>query len=564
MERDRLLAHLLLAGVLLVCTARVCPAQWSTNPATNASVADGPGDQVQPKVAPTPDGGAWISWFDSIANGFDVRVQKLDAAGNEVLPHNGVLVADRGFSSTQDYGLDVDASGNALLTFRDNRGTGIQITAAQVTPAGAQPWGASGIQLTNTTDFVAAPKIAGTTDGGAVVAWTQDATVRIQKLDATGTPQWVSDVVLTPGAGSYSASDLHDSATDAILSFVHQTGDFGSPRHLLTNKLDASGALLWSAGHVAVFDGGSLQIANFPPFVPDGSGGAVFSWYDTSGQLQCSAQRILTGGTEAFPHNGTTVSTNATRLRVSPAASFDPAAQETYVFWEELNSTQSQSGLYGQKLDAGGTRQWGNDGKVIVSVGSDDITMARTFVASTGVFAFWSQAPSFGQDEIRAARLTPAGVIDLAPYDVASTPSDKSRLALGESTLGFAILAWTDDRVDAGDVLAQNVNADGTLGGPTTAAPIAASLAPLALAAHPNPSRGAVRIEFSKVPPTAAHLDVYDLGGRRVRALVRATGPTSTWNGLDEFGRTVPPGVYFIRLEVGEERAATKVVRIAR
>ena len=43
-----------------------------------------------------------------------------------------MLVADRGFSSTQDYGLDVDSAGNALLAFRDDRFVGTQITAAKV------------------------------------------------------------------------------------------------------------------------------------------------------------------------------------------------------------------------------------------------------------------------------------------------------------------------------------------------------------------------------------------------------------------------------------------------
>lgn len=147
----------------------------------NLPVADGANAQMQPRVAPTPDRGVYVSWFEG--TGFDVRIQKLDATGAETFPHAGILVADRGFSSTQDYDLAVDAAGNALLTFRDDRGTGTQITATLVTPAGAQPWGASGGVLTSTTDFIASPKITGTSDGGSVVAWLQGNAVRVQKLD---------------------------------------------------------------------------------------------------------------------------------------------------------------------------------------------------------------------------------------------------------------------------------------------------------------------------------------------------------------------------------------------
>ena len=454
----------LLLGLLALSPAAL--AQWSSDPAANLAVADAAGGQDQPKVAPAPDGGTWISWFDG-ASGYDVRVQKLDAGGNEVFPHGGLLVADRSFSSTQDYGLSVDAAGNALLTFRDDRAGGTQITAALVTAAGDQPWGPTGVQLTNTSAFVAAPKIAGTSDGGAVVAWTQDESTRLQKLDADGVPQWASDVVLTPATGSYSASDLHAHGADVVLAFVHQTGPFGSPRHLLAQKFDAEGDPLWGAGHVAVFDGGSLQFGNFPTFVPDGAGGGVFSWYNTAGAgLQSYVQHVLPDGSEAFAHNGLAVSTNATRERVSPDVAYDAGTGAIYAFWTELANFQSLRGVYGQKVDAAGDRLWTDEGLAVVPVGSDDITGVRTVVNGPGAFVFWDQVPSFGQDRLYGAAASgdDGGTVDFT-FDVASTPSGKSRLVAANSTAGFAVLAWKDERADDGDVYAQNVNPDGTLGG---------------------------------------------------------------------------------------------------
>ena len=216
-------------------------AQWSCDPAMNLPIANGAGDQVQPKIAPTQDGGCYVSWFDSIANGFDVRLQKLDEGGRELWPQNGVLVLDRGFSSTQDYGLDVDSGGNALVVSRDDSGSGVQITASKISPTGTLLWGAAGVQLTNTSAFVAAPKIAGTADGGAVVAWLQNSSVLLQKLDPNGATLWGSGINLTPSSGSYSVGDLHDSGTDVILSMGHQTGSFTSPKHLVAQKFNAAG-----------------------------------------------------------------------------------------------------------------------------------------------------------------------------------------------------------------------------------------------------------------------------------------------------------------------------------
>ena len=451
-----------LTPLALFLLALPAAAQFSADPAVNLAVADAAGDQVLPKVAPTPDGGAFVSWFDGIAGGYDVRAQKLDLRGREVMPHGGVLVADRGFSSVQDHGLAVTAGGDAVLAFRDDSGAGVQVAVAKVSPAGALLWS---VQVSSTTGFVASPRVAGAPDGGAYVAWTQDATTRVQRLDASGAPVWPADVVLTPGAGTYSASDLRASDGGAILAFVHQTGGFGSPRHLLAQKLDPGGNLLWGAGHVTVFDGGSLQFGNFPTLVTDGAGGAVFAWYDAATlALQCRVQRVLADGSEAFTHDGVEVSTDSSRVRVSPHADIDPQSGEVVVAWTELSSTQSQQGVYAQKLDASGARLWGAAGAAVVPLGAPEQTQVRALASAGGAFVFWASAPGFGQQVLRAARVASGGSVDLAPYEVASTPSGKSRLFAVRTEAEHALLAWSDSRSDAGDVLAQNVNPDGSLG----------------------------------------------------------------------------------------------------
>ncbi len=459
-----LLSFLVLSFLVLPLLASPAVAQWSSDPALNQPLMTAGGQQNQVKLAPTSDRGLWVSAFDGGA-GWDVRLQRLDANGVELFPGDGVLVADRGFSSTQDYGLDVGRFGSALLAFRDDRVGGTQITAARIDLDGNAEWGALGVQLTATNDFVAAPKIAGLQDGSSVVAWTQNAGIVLQRLDLSGAPLWGAGISFTPGAGSYSVSDLHDAGNEVIVSFVHQTGGFGSPRHILAQKLDTNGSSLWGASHVAVFDGGSLQFGNFPGFVPDAAGGGVFAWYDTSStQFQCFVQRISSAGSEAFPHNGVPVSTDATRTRVSPDVAFDPSSQETFVAWREQNSGQSMFGVYAQKLDAAGARQWTDAGTEVVALSGTERSQVRTRPAAGGAFVFWDESPSFGQDRILGARLDASGAVDLASFDVASTPSGKSRLALASTNYGLGVLAWSDDRSDGGDILVQNVGAGGGLG----------------------------------------------------------------------------------------------------
>lgn len=557
----RSVVHPLGIGLVLLMTFSVAPAHaaWSSDPTTNLVVAGAAGDQILPKVAPTTDGAVYVSWFDAIANGFDVRVQRIDAAGNLELDPAGVLVADRGFSSVQDYGLDVDAAGDALLAFRDDSGTGTQITAARVSSTGTVLWST---MLTSTTDFVASPKVAGTSDGSAVVAWTQDVTTHVMKLDEDGDPAWLSDVVFTPAMGSYSVNDLHGAGADVIISLVNQTGGFGSPRHIHAQKLDGTGAPLWGADPVIVFDGGSLQFGNFPPFTPDGAGGGVFAWYDAASlALQCSVQRILPDGTEAFAHNGVVVSTNASRVRVSPSVAFDASTGDCVAAWVEQSSNQSQSGLYAQRIDTSGNRLWTDDGAELVSLSSVAVGLVRVEVAATGPFVYWAEAPSFGEDVILGARLDANGAFDVGPFDVSSTPSGKSRLATSLTSDGVAVLAWSDDRSDAGDILAQNVNADGTLGDMSVAVGDGALsvIGGLVGSPWPNPVRAGHAVSIGVL---GGDVDVFDVTGRVVRRLTaddRRAGVR--WDGCDARGSAVAPGVYRFRSTKGGAGRAVVVVR---
>ena len=454
---------ILVLATTLLLTGATASAQWAIDPASSLPIGDGAGDQILPKIAPTGDGGCYVSWFDG-GNGYDVRLQRLDANGVEQWAHNGVLVADRGFSSVQDYALDVHASGDALITFRDDRSGSVQIAVQRVSTTGALVWGALGVQMTNTTAFVTSPKVAGTSSGDVVVAWMEAGTTRVMRLDANGAPAWLATIDMTPALGQYTPADMHGSGDDAILSIVHQTGSsFLSPKHIVAQKFGPAGQLLWGAQPVVVFDGGSLQIGNFPSFVPDGLGGAVFAWYGVS-PLQCYAQRILANGAAAFPHNGAVGSTNLVNVRVSPSVAFDAASSSTFLFWKEQLGNQSQSGLYGQRFDAVGNAQWSVTGEELVPISTTQVDWVRTLTTGSGAFVFWASSIGFNQETGRGAVVDANGDFTITPRDFVSTVSGKTRLAAAKSANGEALLAWGDSRNDGGDVLAQNFTSSGGLG----------------------------------------------------------------------------------------------------
>ena len=456
---------------LCIVLASAAWAQWSPDPSQNLALADKPNnDQVQPKLRPLSGNGWYVSWFDADPTtpppvGYDPTLQRLNSAGVEQLAHNGVRVADLGNSSTQDWGLDVDSKGRALLTFLDTRdGSNQQVTATKIGPEGGPMWGPRGVQLTRDNHFHAAPKIAGTSDGNVVVAWTSDSQVVVQKLNSRGRPQWGAGIVFSESGFNYSVADLHAADNGSvILSMVRDQG-FGSDRQLRANKLDANGALLWGQQNIAVFDTGSLQFGNWPDFIPDGSGGAVFAWYTSSPALQCFAQHILTDGSEAFSHNGVAVSTNTFNVRVSPSVTYSARTGDTYVFWTEEDSNQFTNGVSGQKLNSTGTRKWGSTGKTIVPLGPDAQIFVESVQTSSGPLVFWVDQASFTSSQIVATKLDGAGRVVCPQFPVSTSAVTPFGLVADTAPSGLTALVWSDSRIGNNGIYIQNVNRDCSLG----------------------------------------------------------------------------------------------------
>ncbi len=81
---------------------------------------------------------------------------------------------------------------------------------------------------------------------------------------------------------------------------------------------------------------------------------------------------------------------------------------------------------------------------------------------------------------------------------------------------------------------------------------------------EPNPFGEGTLIRFAVPIKTQVMLEVFDIHGRRVRTLSQSEWPagehTLEWNGRDEQGQRVAPGVYLYRMEAGSFRASRKLV----
>ncbi len=435
-------------------------AQWSTDSTMHQIVADGNGEQVQPKIAPITDGGCYISWYTS-DSGYDVRLQRLDAEGNPLWGDNGILIADRGYSSTQDYDLDIDLEGYAVLVFRDDRFGGDRITAQRISPDGAPQWGANGIQFSDGSLFVATPDIATTSDGRTVIAWGSESETRLARITTTGTIEWETSIN-EPGLTTLVAS-MHDGGNGSVIISWIQYATFFGQKTLHATKVGANGTETW-ASRTAVYDAGSIQFGTFPEFHTNGDGTSTFSWYDTQNGLNVYAQRLASDGTEIFPHNGVTVST-AARERVAPSATHDASTDTTYISWVELTNNQGFQGIYTQALNGSGNKLWGNEGIELTPPDANASGTINVQVMENELVTLWIEGGTgIGNDVIHAVRQSSKGdtVWDTM---IASDPAYRARLVSTFSE-NQIIAAWQIGDFGVADIESHNLNPDGTLGMP--------------------------------------------------------------------------------------------------
>lgn len=102
------------------------------------------------------------------------------------------------------------------------------------------------------------------------------------------------------------------------------------------------------------------------------------------------------------------------------------------------------------------------------------------------------------------------------------------------------------------------------------------------LTAYPNPFRNDIRftIHDARCMDKKLSLMIYDISGRLINSLslpIPSEGrglsspgdgatysllPTVVWDGTDQDGQAVPPGVYFIRLDAGATTVTSKIIKL--
>ncbi len=556
--------------------------QWVDDPAQNTPVVVHSGEQTVPKLVATPDAGCYLAWYDNRDANYDVYLQRLNGNGEAQWADGGIAVSTHPQDSwVTDFDLAADDAGNAIVAFNDIRDGGDwDVYVYKIAPDGQFLWGADGISVSpaNNSNFEAAPKIQVTSNGNVVVAWFTEESgqaIRMQMISPGGEKLWGTDgIMLDHATNKITDPILAAAANDSILVlYKNSSGNFPAlTTRLHVQKIAPDGSLAWGDEGVQVYSFGQIPGFTIPSMIGDGNGGAWMMWEHrpSLSTFEVQVGHVAANGSLLIPLNGVTVSTDQSKLHLSPSIGRIETTNYAYVFWVQENYDQNQWGLAVQKLDADGSRLFGDSGKILRSLGSKPLGFPQIAGGVAHLFlSFFEASSSTAYDaavyalglNTKGNPIWSEGVISVAAN------GNKDDLLMVVNSNNQALVAWRDERNDSGDVFAQNVNSDGTMGLPNAISnPDRLPVSPLLLTNYPNPFNPETEVRFDLPQAGRVQLRIYDATGRLVRALLDEVRPSGAnmvrWDSADNNGNGVASGNYFCLMTFAGKQRMVKMILI--
>jgi hypothetical protein len=495
------------------------------------AVAAGPNYQLYAQVTPDGSGGMIIGWVDAGSGPAHVYAQRLSVGGTELWTSGGRLVSSVSsvFNQIQ---MVADGTGGAIFTWDDSRGgTGAAVYAQRIDASGYTAWQSGDVLLgNNSTGFY--PRIATDGAGGAVVGW----------------------------------QDSRAATSNIYAQRIERGGNWGFPCPTIAGVRD----------------------------VPADQGGQVnLSWnasrldpWPAQEVYQYSIWRAIkpTAANAAISSGATIVTGDLDPLSAGPDAIRVEQLGATTYYWKFVK-TASAWGLNAYSEDVPTLFDWG--------AGPGEQTYFQ--VIAHAYSSFWASAPDSGYSVDNLAPAAPlsltamrsgndvllqwrksrdADLRDYAVYratasgvlpDPAFFLSNAMDTLLTDTSAPAGALYYVVTAVDVHENQSAPSNEATVTGGPTGITPRTPSISTLTVLPNaPNPFTGTTMFEIGLPVESQLDVEVYDVAGRRVRALSAgrkgAGWQRVAFDGRDDEGQPLASGVYFYRVRAGGTTVTSKMV----
>ena len=457
---------LILLSTLLIAATSL-HAAWVAN---GAAISIATGSQGYPKAVSDGAGGAIVVWWDtrSTSPHLGIYAQRIDDYGNTLWTPDGAPVYANGFLVFGSPEVASDGAGGAIAIWRDNRNGELDLFAQRIDAAGAVQWGDGGVTICDAATIPLNYQIISDGAGGAIIAWqdssTGSADIYAQKVDASGAVQW------TAGGVHVCANTFEQHkpclATDRLGGAIIAWDDHrGGPSDIYAQSVNAAGTVQWTANGRVVCNAVNAQENQC--IVSDDAGGVIIAWMDyrNSANWLLYAARINSSGSLPWTSNGVLVNTTVTSMSY-PAIASD-GWNGAIITWAQTISTSQD--IYAQRMSYLGTRQWNAGGNVVCSATGAQNSPVIVPDGDRGAVIAWEDYRSGAQRDIYAQRLSVDGAQVWTSAGVAACvdANDQVHPCIASDGAGGGIIAWEDWRPGAtSDIYAQRAERYGHAGYP--------------------------------------------------------------------------------------------------
>jgi hypothetical protein len=424
---------------------------------------------------PDGAGGAIVCWtdaplgFGSSTQVADLRLQRVDSSGGIATgwPSGGLLLTSGSFAYETAH-LVADGSGGAIAAWMD---WPPQARAQRVTGAGVIAWTpAEGVAIASGSNR---PVHVPDGTAGAIFVWAASQDILAQRYDATGAESWTAGGVVVCGGPDAQKDPV--AAEDGSGGVVVGWGDHrGDPyvASLYAARLTSAGLLAsgWTANGTFVSDSlGSGSLRRF--MVADGAGGALLTWdrtryvveiigpdtlryYGSHFMVQhLSGDSAPAPGWPAAGVEAVEAGNNFTGNLLNPTPSPDGGL---LLAWYGMGASGSSPGLYGQRLDASGARQWGASGIQLYQAPSGGHWSPLVFPgAAGGAHVAWAQAGG-----LYARVMDGSGAATGGPAQLSATPHPLGSPMVADGADGCYV-AWMEAGLPQCHLHVQHLDATG-------------------------------------------------------------------------------------------------------
>lgn len=557
-------------------TVDTTPGHWSTEwgqlrfeqnetgwPASGRAVRDG---QIETRDVVTlrdGTGGMLAVWNES----GEIYAQRLLADGSRPAPwpERGKRVGSNAIVSGSSAASD--SAGGAFVVWLELGQA--YLTRIDGNGAPAAGWSSNGVELGPAATL---PRIVADGAGGALLTWENSGVVAVRVL-ANGSLPWGAALPLD--GGGYAPDLVAGGGGAAIVVWAPGRAQ----------RISSSGSLQW--GPTGIEISSELDV---PRAAPDGVGGviAVFQSIGDDGFADLTAVHLDASGASppGWPAEG--VSVCAVQRAQNEQSVVSDGAGGVIVAWRDARSfATSRTDIYAQRVRWNGTIApgWSANGNPLCTAAGHQLAPAMVADGVGGALVAWQDrrlnpncaTGSCGDDLYAmhvsgAAQLDPAFTVNGSALGVAA--GNQVGPSIAATANGAAIVGWLDGRVYSDcqpwctvGVYARRMTFDATA--PTGVAPDGEPTRLAFLAPEPNPVAVGRAVTFPLRIGTAwsghrLRLDVFDLGGRRVRTVL--AGPADPgdrrvlWDLTSDRGGRVRPGFYVARLMVGDQRMQRSII----